>query len=169
MSRKWHSFSQNGTQAASRTVSWMCAMPLISMPMATMLRAPRLAIQVSCRGPAPEPIAADLSRRRGVPAGDCARPSRRIRQRRACRSWIRSSSARSAHHRNDGRRAAHADLANHLEAVAPVQGDVRGIRRLEIRVQVLLVDTRERVTEQRGADALPLMRGIDADEGEVPV
>src|SRR5262249_44244690 len=47
MSRKWHSFSQNGTQAASRTVSWMCAMPLISIPMVTVLRAPRRVIQVS--------------------------------------------------------------------------------------------------------------------------
>src|SRR5262249_2101081 len=168
MSRKWHSFSQNGTQAASRTVSWMCAMPLISMPMATMLRAPRLAIQVSPRGPAPEPIAADLSRRRGVPGGLRTSKPPWSGSGGLADSWIRSSSARSAHHRNDGRRAAHTDLANHLEAVAPVQGDVRGIRRLEIRVQVLLVDTRERVTEQRGADALPLMRGIDADEGEVP-
>src|SRR5262249_52356981 len=49
MSRKWHSFSQNGMQATSRTVSWMCAMPLISMPMATLLRAPRRMMQVTRR------------------------------------------------------------------------------------------------------------------------
>src|SRR5262249_58834604 len=82
---------------------------------------------------------------------------------------LEPASARSANHRSDGGRAAHANLANHLEAVAPIQRDVRGIRRLEIRMQVVLVDPREGMTQQRASDALTLMRGIDADEGEVPV
>src|SRR4249920_2468793 len=73
-------------------------------------------------------------------------------------------SARMANHREHRRRVAGLDRAHHLEPVALVERNVRGIRRLEVGDASLAVDTLERVPEERRAVAAALLRRIDADE-----
>src|SRR5262245_56305766 len=80
-----------------------------------------------------------------------------------------NESAGSPHHWHHCGRGSHLNRADHLEAVALVQRDVSLVRGLEVGDGVLAIAALERAPHQRGAVALPLKRGIDADERQVPM
>ena len=61
------------------------------------------------------------------------------------------------------------DLPGDLEAVSSVEGDVALLGGLEIGADALAVAAVEDGREERGADALALMDGIGAEDGQIPV
>ena len=61
------------------------------------------------------------------------------------------------------------DLAGDLEAVAAVEGDVAVLGGLEIGADAVAVAALEDGGQERRADALALMDGIGAEDGQIPV
>ena len=55
------------------------------------------------------------------------------------------------------------------EPMAPIQRDVRGVRRLEIDRRALSVSLCERVLQQRRPESGPLPRGVHTEKRQVPV
>src|SRR5262245_16475182 len=77
--------------------------------------------------------------------------------------------SRPANHRCDRWGSSHLDLAERLEAVTLVQGDVTRTGRLEVRWDAIAIAPLQHADQQGRSVPLALLFGIDADEWQVPV